>query len=148
MAAAKPDMFDDVVVTNNPKLMKTIFLWSHALRISAQREKKYPGSISNQLKKYQDVLKTMKFTFPNNDTLVDTIIKDLVKQFEENWNEETQRQKDMAKRVSEILLRWHGAVHRCNVITERSSGNSGTNASCSDFKSVTQDRCKIELDRE
>ena len=99
-------MFDDVVVTNNPKLIKTIFLWSHALRLSARREKKYPGSISNQLKKYQDVLKTMKFTFPDNDTLVDAIIQDLVKQFEENWNEETQRQKDMAKRASEILLRW------------------------------------------
>ena len=106
MAAAKPEMFDDVVVTNNPKLIKTIFLWSHALRISARREKKYPGSISSQLKKYQDVLKTMKFTFPDNDTLVDAIIQDLVKQFENNWNEETQRQKDMAKRVSEILLRW------------------------------------------
>ena len=48
----------------------------------------------------------MKFTFPDNDTLVDAIIQDLVKQFENNWNEETQRQKDMAKRVSEILLRW------------------------------------------
>ena len=48
----------------------------------------------------------MKFTFPDNDTLVDAIIQDLVNQFEENWNEETQRQKDMAKRVSEILLRW------------------------------------------
>ena len=106
MAAARPEMFDDVVVTNNPKLWKRIFSWSEELRTSAKKEKKHPGSISNQLKRFRDVLATMKFTFPDNDKLVDEIMTDLVKQFEENWNEETRRQKDMAKRAREILLRW------------------------------------------
>ncbi len=106
MAAARPESFDDVVVSNNPKLTKQIFLWSDALRKSARKEKKRPGSISLQLKKYQDVLATMKFTFPNNDTLVDDIIKDLVKQFEENWDEEVRRQGNMARRARELLLRW------------------------------------------
>ena len=31
---------------------------------------------------------------------------DVVTRFSENWNEETHRQNDMAKRVGEILLRW------------------------------------------
>ena len=37
---------------------------------------------------------------------MDDIIQDLVKKFETNWNEETKRQIDMAKRAREILLRW------------------------------------------
>ena len=106
MAAAKPEAFNDVVVSNNPKLAKQIFLWSDALRKSARKEKKIPGSISLQLKKYQDVLCTMKFTFPNNDTLIDDNIKDLVKQIEENWNDEVKKQNDMARRAHDILLRW------------------------------------------
>ena len=48
----------------------------------------------------------MKFTFPDNDKLVDEIMTDLVNQFEENWKEETMRQRDMSTRAREILLRW------------------------------------------
>jgi len=48
----------------------------------------------------------MKFTFPNDQELVNKLITKLVSRFKENWNEETRRQKDMAKRAREILLRW------------------------------------------
>jgi hypothetical protein len=106
MAAARPEMFDDVVTSNNSDLVRQIFLWSEELRASAKKEKKHPGSISNQLNRFRDVLATMKFTFPDNDKLVDEIMTDLVKQFEKNWKEETRRQKDMAARTREILLRW------------------------------------------
>ena len=106
MAAARPEMFDEVVTSNNPDLVRQILMWSEELRTSAKKEKKHPGSISKQLKRFRDVLATMKFTFPDNDKLVDEIMTDLVKQFEENWKEETRRQKDMAKRAREILLRW------------------------------------------
>ena len=106
MAAAKPEMFDDVVVSNNFDLVKQIYLWSRCLRDSAVNEEKEPGSIARQLREFQDVLVTMKFTFPGNDILVDEIIKDLVAKFEMNWNEEMRRQSDMAVRAREILLRW------------------------------------------
>ena len=106
MAAAKPEMFDEVVVSNNLDLVKQIYMWSRSLRDSAENEEKQPGSIAKQLRRFQDVLGTMKFTFPGNDMLVDEIIKDLVAKFETNWNEETRRQSDMAVRAREILLRW------------------------------------------
>jgi hypothetical protein len=106
MAAARPEMFDDVVTSNNSDLVRQILSWSEELRTSAKKEKKNPGSISNQLNRFRAVLDTMKFTFPDNDKLVDEIMTDLVRKFENNWNEETRRQNDMAKRAREILLRW------------------------------------------
>ena len=105
-AAAKEEMFDDVVMSNSDALSRKIFSWSNELRCSARKEKKEKGSIKNQLKRFQNVLATMKFTFPDNDKLVDEIMRDLVTQFEENWKEETERQKDMSTRAREILLRW------------------------------------------
>ena len=48
----------------------------------------------------------MKFTFPNNDKLVDEIMTDLVSQFERNWKKEEERQRNMAVRARELLLRW------------------------------------------
>jgi hypothetical protein len=106
MATAQPEMFHDVVTSNNPDLVRQIFAWSDELRTSARKEKTHPGSISKQLNRFRDVLATMKFTFPDNDKLVNDIITDLVKQFEENWKQETRRQMDMATRTREILLRW------------------------------------------
>ena len=106
MAAASLASFEEVVFSNNPILVKQIFSWSRDLRNSAQRESKHPGSIANQLKRFEKVLATMKFTRPGDEMLVDEIMASLIKQFEMNWNEETQRQSDMAKRAREILLRW------------------------------------------
>jgi hypothetical protein len=123
MAAAQPYMFHDVVTSNNPDLVRQIFAWSEELRCSARKEKKHPGSISKQLNRFRDVLATMKFTFPDNDKLVNDIITDLVKQFEENWKEETRRQMDMATRTREILLRWgcfsEDYVERAELLCDR-----------------------------
>ena len=106
MAAAEASMFDDVVVSNNKDLVKQIFLWSRELRKAAEMEDKKIGSISRQLKEFQSILTTMKFTFPDNDKLVNDIITDLVRQFEMNWKEETRRQIDISTRTRELLLRW------------------------------------------
>ena len=106
MAAAEAAMFDDVVVSNNKDLVKQLFLWSRELREAAKMEEKNQGSISRQLKRFKSTLDQMKFTFPNNDKLVNEIITDLVRKFETKWNEETRRQIDMNKRAREILLRW------------------------------------------
>jgi len=106
MAAARPEMFDDVVISNDSDLVRQILLWTEELRTSAKKEKKHPGSISKQLNRFRDVLATKKFTFLDSNKLVDEIMTDLVKQFEENWKEETKRQSDMATRTRELLLRW------------------------------------------
>ena len=105
-AAADAAMFDDVVVSNNKDLVKQLFLWSRELRKAAEMEEKNKGSISRQLKRFQSILGNMKFTFPDNDKLVNEIITDLVTKFETNWKEESQRQIDMSARAREILLRW------------------------------------------
>ena len=63
MAAAKEDAFDDVVMSNSDgcdDLLTQIFLWSDELRCSARKEKKEKGSISNQLKRFQEVLATAR----------------------------------------------------------------------------------------
>jgi len=106
MAAAGPEMFDDVVMSNSLDLVIQMCGWSHQLRTSARNEKKLPGSIARQLEVFRAVLEAMKFTFPNDQELVNKLITKLVSRFKENWNEETRRQKDMAKRAREILLRW------------------------------------------
>ena len=68
----------------------------------------------------------MKFTFPDNDKLVDEIMRDLVTQFEENWKEETERQKDMSRRAREILLRWgtfsEDYVERAELLCDNNDG--------------------------
>jgi len=106
MAAARPEMFDDVVTSNDPNLFKKIFLWSDELRNAAKLEKIKPGSISEVLQDYKRMLAKQKFTFADNDTLVDSLMTDLVKKFETNWREESRRQSDMSKRAREILMRW------------------------------------------
>ena len=106
MAAAKPEMFDDVVMSNSLDLIIQICGWSYQLRTSARNEKKHSGSIKNQLRQFQNTLETMKFTSSNDDKLVKKLIKCLVKRFVLNWKEESRRQKDMATRTREILLRW------------------------------------------
>jgi len=106
MAAAKPEVFDDVVMSNNLDLIIQICGWSNHLRNSARKEKKHKGSIAYQLELFRAALGAMKFTFPNDHKLVNKIMTNLVKQFKDNWDEEIRRQTDMATRTRELLLRW------------------------------------------
>ena len=106
MAAARPEFFDDVVMSNSLDLTIQIFGWSHKLRTSAQSENKHAELISKQLELFQAALGAMKFTFPKDRELVNEIMTDLVTEFNENWDEEAKRQNDMAKRARELLLRW------------------------------------------
>ena len=106
MAAANPGVFDDVVMSNSLDLIIQICGWSNQLRKSARKEKKRKGSIAHQLELFRATLGAMKFTFPNDHKLVNKIMTDLVTQFKDNWDEETRRQKNMATRTREILLRW------------------------------------------
>jgi hypothetical protein len=106
MAAAKPEVFDDVVMSNSLDLIIQICGWSNQLRNSARKEKKHKGSIANQLELFRATLEAMKFTSVGDDKIVNTIMTDLVKRFSKNWKEETVRQKEMSTRSREILLRW------------------------------------------
>ena len=106
MAAANPEVFDDVVMSNNPDLFIQIFGWSSELRSSARNEKERKGSIAHQLELFRAELGAMKFTFPSDEKIVNDIMTDLVERFRKNWKEETRRQNDMATRTREILLRW------------------------------------------
>ena len=106
MAAAKEEAFHDVVISNDEDLRTQIFSWSDALRVASKLEKFDSGSIGKALREYEVTLSKMKFTFPDNKKLVREIVRDLVTQFEKNWSEETQRQKDMSTRARDILLRW------------------------------------------
>ena len=79
------------------------------------------------LENFEAVLRTMKFTVPSDTTLVRTIMHDVVNRFKTNWNEETKRQNDMARRAREILLRWgsfsEDYVERAELLCDRSDGN-------------------------
>jgi hypothetical protein len=106
MAAAKPEVFDDVVMSNSLDLIIQICGWSNELRNSAQNERKHSGSIAHTLEIFRAALGTMKFTFSRDGDVVNNIMTDLVERFTKNWKEESRRQKDIATRTREILLRW------------------------------------------
>ena len=107
MAAAKEEMFDDVVMSNEKKLYLRIRTWSGALRFAASAVKhERDTTIGVMLDAFEAVLKSMKFTVPSDTTLVKEIMHSVVNRFKTNWNEETKRQKDMSRRATEILLRW------------------------------------------
>ena len=117
MAAAKEEMFDDVVMTNEETLYLRIRKWSIALRFSASAKNREQGTtIGVKLDAFEAVLKSMKFTVPSDTTLVKEIMHNVVNRFKTNWNDETKRQKDMSRRAREILLRW-GAFTSLNHIT-------------------------------
>ena len=106
VAAAPLSQFDDIVVSNNENLRKEIFGWSKHLRDAAKKEKKIPGSIKHVLEEFKCILAQKRFSWPNNDVLVIEIMTNLVKKFEQNWAEESKRQRSMGKRARELLLRW------------------------------------------
>jgi len=107
MAAANPEYFNDVVMSNSGALVKRIFIWSDTLRDAARLEKVKPGSVRSILHHFKTILSKKKFGFRENDMkTVDELLTDLVTQFETNWDEESRRQKNMASRAREILLRW------------------------------------------
>jgi len=107
MAAAKSEMFDDVVMSNCEKLCVKIETWSEALRRAAEFSNlKRAYALQVMLESFEAVLSTMKFTVPSDTKLVRTIMHNVVKRFKTNWDEEKQRQADMAVRAREILLRW------------------------------------------
>ena len=107
MAAAKEEMFDDVVMSNEEKLYLRIRTWSLALRCAASAVKRERDTtIGVMLDAFEAVLKSMKFTVSSDTTLVREIMHNVVNRFKTNWNDETMRQKDMSRRAREILLRW------------------------------------------
>jgi len=106
MAAATPDVFDDVVMSNSLDLTIRICGWSNELRKSSRKEKKHPGSIAYQLEIFRAALGAMKFTRLGDHKLVNNIMTDLVKQFRENWEQEKKRQNGVAEHDRAVLLRW------------------------------------------
>ena len=107
MAAAKEEMFDDVVMSNEEKLYLRIRTWSLALRCAASAVKRERDTtIGVMLDAFEAVLKSMKFTVQSDTTLVRKIMHDVVNRFKTNWSDETKRQKDLSRRAREILLRW------------------------------------------
>jgi hypothetical protein len=106
--AARPEMFDDVVRTNNKELYGKMLTWTVALRSAVQLEKSSPHteSVRFMLEAFECVLSTMKFTFPADTALVREIMHKVIERFTSDWKEESKRQNDMAKRAREILLRW------------------------------------------
>ena len=107
MAAAKPESFDDVVMTNDEMMLTTIYTWTEALRVAVRLEKsKGKGALRVTLNAFEAVLYRMNFTVPSDTRVVRNIMHDVVNRFKNNWKDETKRQDDMAKRAREILLRW------------------------------------------
>jgi len=106
MAAAKPEMFEDVVMTNEKMLLTMIRTWTEMLRRAASIDKCKKGAILVMLHAFEAVLYRMKFTMSDDTALVRSIMHDVVNRFKNNWQEETQRQNDMDARTRDILLRW------------------------------------------
>jgi len=107
MAAAKPEAFEDVVMSNSKKLVVRIGMWSRALRVAADHVKSDRDfAIEVMLDAFEAVLYRKKFTVSSDTALVRTIMHDVANRFKTNWDEESIRQKDMTKRAREILLRW------------------------------------------
>ena len=52
MAAAKEEMFDDVVLSNCTSLVRQIFLWSDELQKLCKEGERSKGSISKQLRRF------------------------------------------------------------------------------------------------
>ena len=99
MAAAKEEMFDDVVMSNDIELFVKIQTWSEALRRSAKFPREHRDmAIRVRLDAFKAVLRTMKFTFPDNDKLVSAIMEDVVSKLKTNWKEETKRQNAQKRR--------------------------------------------------
>eukprot|EP00938_MAST-03A_sp_MAST-3A-sp1_P005835 g5835.t1 len=107
MAAAKKEMFDDVVMSNEDDVYLRVRTWSGALRFAASSVKhERERTIGVMLDAFEAVLYRMKFTVPSDTKLVRGIMHDVVERFKENWQSECDRQMNMAKRAREILLRW------------------------------------------
>jgi hypothetical protein len=101
VATAGQHRFDDIVWSNNENLRTKIYAWARTLLVAAKKKE-----IRKALEKFQIELTKKRFTWPDNDKLVDKIITDLVDKFATYWKEEKERQQTMSTRAHEILLRW------------------------------------------
>ena len=105
-AAAEKSQFDDIVVSNSEELRLQIYKWSERLRDAASKQLCEPQALQNLLNRFDDKLKTKRFSFSCDEDVVRGLMKKLVHQFANDWKGEAEKQKSMSKRAKEILLRW------------------------------------------
>ena len=105
-AAADESQFDDIVVSNSNTLRVKIYKWTKQLRDAAKKLKKEPQAIRNLLNDFDKELKTKRFSFSSDESVVRDLMTKLIDQFANDWQGEVKKQVSMSKRAREILLRW------------------------------------------
>ena len=85
-AAADESQFDDIVVSNSNTLRVKIYKWTKQLREAARKLKKEPHSIRNLLNDFDKELKTKRFSFSSDESVVRDLMTKLIDQFANDWH--------------------------------------------------------------
>lgn len=124
-AAARNECFEDIVLSDSEFVRSQIFNMSERLRSAAENSKKKHSNaiLALELKYFESVLETKRFSFKSDKNIVKELLKNLITNFSENWEAEERKQQSMSKRVREILLRW-GAfsptyIRKCRFLTKK-----------------------------
>jgi hypothetical protein len=101
VAAAAAEEFDSIVYSNSKGIRIRIHKMSQRLRNAAKKQ-----CIRDVLEKLEEEIRTKKFMFDTDKFVVQKLTTMLLKQFCDNWNDESEKQHLMSKRLRDILLTW------------------------------------------
>ena len=126
-------MFDSVVDTNSEELKIQMFKWTCMLRKAVET-----NLLEDCLEDFETELLSKKFTRPEDHVLAKRVMRSLVRQFVDNWEQERLRQLNMQKRNFEMNHRW-------GTFTESYTTSHGLDRINSEIDCNDRVRCCVQI---